>query len=565
MPKIPDANDLGPRPIPRPTRGIPNFEQAGAGVQRGADIQSRDAREAGTGLKALGEGLGAMEQAFDRAQQRIMARQDAVELARAVSSYNEESANELREMQTSGDFSRIETGQKYAQGRRESLQKHIDGYQGSEDGRARLHARLEGIRSQYIGQSVAFGAEASKKRVMQTLGENLNGMLEGVYSTPSSLQQTYKSLDGVIDDVASALTPEDEIEFRENGRQILAMRAIDSYLDRRDIVGAKEILATTPGLNKILSPAQQTNLTQRIVTIERATEEAANKGRMKLLEAEQILGRKPNLQERVLLAGVAPKEGRETPTEKIAGIEAALGRPLDKAERSRALGLGGGEAQSTPGKILSDRQRLIDMYGKGSEQVQAFDDLASKPAEPPSLADIGGQRKEFTRLSGDFVQVRDSFNRIVTSATKASPAGDLSLMFNYMKMLDPGSVVRESEFATVAATGSFGQRLQAAAEQFLAGNRLTDEQRKDFAERAELLMTAQTRSQLMLEQQFRDIAQRAGINGEDVVVDFVGPLRAKFPNAPPARTGGTKTGDTVNPPVGGPRLKFDLQGNVVGK
>jgi hypothetical protein len=36
-----------------------------------------------------------------------------------------------------------------------------------------------------------------------------------------------------------------------------------------------------------------------------------------------------------------------------------------------------------------------------------------------------------------------NYSKIEISAKKGTPQGDMSLIFAYMKMLDPGSVVRE--------------------------------------------------------------------------------------------------------------------------
>lgn len=95
-------------------------------------------------------------------------------------------------------------------------------------------------------------------------------------------------------------------------------------------------------------------------------------------------------------------------------------------------------------------------------------------------------RKEYEALPGvkDYGEQERAYRRVLDSASKPSAAGDLALIFNYMKILDPGSVVRESEFATAAASGSYGERLKAAGEQILSGKRLSDEQRRDFVTQA---------------------------------------------------------------------------------
>ena len=177
------------------------------------------------------------------------------------------------------------------------------------------------------------------------------------------------------------------------------------------------------------------------------------------------------------------------------------------------------------------------------------------------MSDVAGQRKEFTKLSLVFVNVRDSFNRVVASAQDPSAAGDLAMIFNYMKILDPGSVVRESEFAQAAATGGFGERVKAAAERLIAGKRLSDVMRADFSERAELLMQVQARTQIRLEAQFRALAVRSGLDPAQVVIDFIGPFRAAVGGQPlPEGGDGSATSSTTPKP----RIKFDLQGNIIG-
>ena len=58
-----------------------------------------------------------------------------------------------------------------------------------------------------------------------------------------------------------------------------------------------------------------------------------------------------------------------------------------------------------------------------------------------------GMRKEVSALSKDYFTVRDSEAKINAVASDPSAASDLALIFSFMKVLDPGSVVREQEFA----------------------------------------------------------------------------------------------------------------------
>lgn len=167
----------------------------------------------------------------------------------------------------------------------------------------------------------------------------------------------------------------------------------------------------------------------------------------------------------------------------------------------------------------------IDRAGKRASTVE-FAKIPGKIAGQEAETKVVDQfedattlRKEFDALSKDYKKVRDSYNRVVASGQEPSAAGDLALIFNYMKILDPGSVVRESEFATAAASGSFGERLQAAAQKILRGERLSDEMRKDFINRGKVLYERQAETQQLNVDKYTKLAQKRGLDPKDVVSD----------------------------------------------
>lgn len=126
-----------------------------------------------------------------------------------------------------------------------------------------------------------------------------------------------------------------------------------------------------------------------------------------------------------------------------------------------------------------------------------------------------GFRKDFLKESGDFKKIRDSYARIEASSIDPSPAGDLAMIFNYMKMLDPGSVVRESEFATAANAAPALQRVGLdfnKIESVWEGKKLTDNQRADFVDRADRLFKAQADIQRDRQNENRATAESLGLD-----------------------------------------------------
>jgi hypothetical protein len=93
-------------------------------------------------------------------------------------------------------------------------------------------------------------------------------------------------------------------------------------------------------------------------------------------------------------------------------------------------------------------------------------------------------RSEIAKISVDFNKQRGAWARVEASAKDPSPAGDLALIFNFMKVLDPGSTVREGEFAQVGAAGNLPTQAQRVYEQWATGQKLTTSQRKDVVDRA---------------------------------------------------------------------------------
>jgi len=135
-------------------------------------------------------------------------------------------------------------------------------------------------------------------------------------------------------------------------------------------------------------------------------------------------------------------------------------------------------------------------------------------------------RGEFIKRSGDFFKIRDAFQRVQASAEDPSPAGDLALVFNFMKILDPGSVVRESEFANASNAGGVPEQtrrlfnnLQRAA-QGKGAFILSNNQRKDFTDRADRLFDRQEKQHTKRISSFSKLADDQGVRSKTVTIDL---------------------------------------------
>lgn len=171
-----------------------------------------------------------------------------------------------------------------------------------------------------------------------------------------------------------------------------------------------------------------------------------------------------------------------------------------------------------------------------------------------TFKDVQALRKEFTSLSRikNFSDITEAYTRIIKSAKDPSAAGDLALIFNYMKVLDPASVVRESEFAAAAKAGGLGPRIQAAVEQIEKGTRLAPEQRADFVNRATQIYQGTEEQARPIYQTYEEIAIARGFDPKKALPEFgyKGELYQSPPEfipapAPPVPAGATANGQPL--------------------
>ncbi len=146
-------------------------------------------------------------------------------------------------------------------------------------------------------------------------------------------------------------------------------------------------------------------------------------------------------------------------------------------------------------------------YYDDGEKERVFPGVAGDEGEPDIDAEAAF-RKEFAGLSKDFKKTQDAYRKITNTSDTA--AGDVSLVFGYMKMLDPLSVVREGEFATAENTAGIPGRISNLYNKALAGHRLTPQQRSAFKNEARTIYDGQLEQQEAL---FADYEEKAGMYG----------------------------------------------------
>lgn len=167
----------------------------------------------------------------------------------------------------------------------------------------------------------------------------------------------------------------------------------------------------------------------------------------------------------------------------------------------------------------------------------------AKAAEKEALqgTDINDYATVLTRLNSDkdvqdFQTVRSYYASIQESAREPSAAGDLAVIFAFMKIVDPGSTVREGEQATAANARGVEESVRALYNRVVSGEKLSAAQRADFVKQAGGLYRARLPQYKRVIEQYGALADKfkldKGILLRDYTVPEAAPARPN-PNAPP--------------------------------
>jgi hypothetical protein len=223
-----------------------------------------------------------------------------------------------------------------------------------------------------------------------------------------------------------------------------------------------------------------------------------------------------------------------------------------------------GDAQEAAALRANRKLVEIDPQGQG---VATLALLTASGALPPSVMDAiiketgqGGDnkelfelekqvRKEYTDLTKDYRTVAQAFDRV--AASQDTGPGDIALIFNYMKMLDPGSTVREGEFSTAQNSGGIPTAIRNTYNQAVAGERLTAEQRASFKSQAEDLFAAAAKSEERARVSLMPVIKKYGLDENQI---FGAPSEAEEEAAPapgttPAAADEAKATFMANPAV----------------
>jgi len=178
---------------------------------------------------------------------------------------------------------------------------------------------------------------------------------------------------------------------------------------------------------------------------------------------------------------------------------------------------------------LLDEAKTLSAEKREEMRAARLAKSAAQKQENSSFDDEAKLRDTWLKndLTKNTQKVSEAYEKVKASADDPSAAGDLSLIFGYMKMLDPGSVVREGEFATAQNAAGIPDRISNAYNRALNGERLNQNQRADFINQANNTLKSQVKNQDLFDKQISELAKRRGFNPDNIVLKDLFPALKK--------------------------------------
>ena len=98
-------------------------------------------------------------------------------------------------------------------------------------------------------------------------------------------------------------------------------------------------------------------------------------------------------------------------------------------------------------------------------------------------------RGEFAKQTATEKGIAEGYSRLRAASAKGvnnmTPADDIGLIYGFMKMQDPGSTVREGEYATAEQSAGVSERIRVQYNKALSGEKLSPEMRAEFLKTAQ--------------------------------------------------------------------------------
>jgi hypothetical protein len=414
-------------------------------------------------LSGVGEGLTKVAGQLEAAAGRIQAREDIISSAVAndqfeqetLKSYNSalEAGNILDPKQnTIGNFN-AETEQR--------IMQTVNNFGGSANAKAQLEASLRSRAGQYANQMIRYQNTEQRKYITETAQNEMAPIISAITKDPSALRGSVEQIEAIVSKYAPALDPDSQRSLRDAALSGAMEQSVTGLLNRGAWKEANSMLMDNPILMRYLDPSKKDQFNRQIANFA----QAENKSRV------EMAGKVAQLD--AIRAAGYPVDPRKA-ANFIAGTTVAPDATL-------------GEKITATGKSLVETGMMTqDEFNKLPINIKASFGGVKLPERPPvdynkdflpggklSPKGVYGRIKPYMEASTE-IQRQSSMLENLYAQYKTNPLAGLGILQGYLKMIDDGAVVRDSDIRLAESASSAATRFQTAINSLTKGEAVSE-------------------------------------------------------------------------------------------
>lgn len=413
-------------------------------------------------LSGIGEGMTQVASALDAAATRIQNREDIISSAVANDQFEQATLTDYNAALEAGNI--LDPAQNtignFNAGVEQRIMETVNNFSGSANAKAQLEASLRSRAGQYANQMIKYQNTEQRKFITGKAQNEIAPIAAMVASDPKALRSSFDQVDAIVNKYAEALDTASERSLRDAGRSAVMEQGVVGLLNRGAWQDARALLLDNPVLGKYLDPSKRDQFNSQIANFA----QAENKTRVEMAGREATINRLvasgANIDPSKAINFVVGADLARDATlgEKITRNAADLGisdEELSRMPLPQRIGLAGDPNIKFEVPVVDYNK---DRLPNGKLSVQG----ANKEAEK-WLSPVWGMYKNMADVQSQYDMWK--------AGNKAAGLGVLNF---YLKLIDDGAVVRDSDIKLAGTTLSASARFRSYISSLAEGEAVAD-------------------------------------------------------------------------------------------
>jgi len=402
----------------------------------------------------VAEGAAAVSNVLADAGNRIQRRQDVINMASAEDSFEENELQEYTAFLDTADLLKNESIDQYASESENRVQKILGEFTGSADARSNLEASLRRKQSSYTMEVTRKANTTQRKFVTDKISNDIAPIVSALAKNPEGFASAFGEVDKVVAKYADGVDFLTEDKARELAYSAVMENTVGGLLRRGRWQDANSMLEDNPLLSKYLQPSKREQFDNQISSF--ASEEGKVQREMQV--RRDIVG---SLMEQ----GADVDQGKAL--DFVVGADLSPDKPFSNQVNDRLTAFGMSPDTATPAQRAAVMGVKLPTSAEIDPNKDYFMDRGVVKLTPRGASKaIKPYIEEATAIRSRLGSIEALYSEYVDNENEAAALGVLQ---GYLKLIDDGAVVRDSDIQLAESTTSAKERVQKAIDSFTTG------------------------------------------------------------------------------------------------